>query len=31
MIESMRFACWKSTDTDTHTECTIMIAFPLQQ
>ena len=27
----MRFACWITTDTDTHSECVILVAFPRQQ
>jgi hypothetical protein len=27
----MRIACWMSMATDTHSECVILIALPLQQ
>jgi hypothetical protein len=27
----VRFACWITTATDTHSECVILIAFPRQQ
>jgi hypothetical protein len=30
-IRRMRFACWITETTDTHSECVIFIAFPLQQ
>jgi len=31
IIRRMRFACWVSKATDTHSECVIHIAFPLQK
>ena len=31
ILRSMRFACWISKATNTHSECAILIAFPLQQ
>jgi hypothetical protein len=30
-IQRMRFACWMTKATDTHSQCVILIAFPLQQ
>jgi len=30
-IWSVRFACWMTKATDTHSQCVIIIAFPLQQ
>jgi hypothetical protein len=30
-IWRMRTACWITKATDTHSECVILIAFPLQQ
>ena len=30
-IRRMRFACWVTKATDTHSEYIILIAFPLQQ
>jgi len=30
-IWSVRFACWMTKATDTHSQCVILIAFPLQQ
>jgi hypothetical protein len=31
IIRHMRFACWITKATDTHSECVILIAFPRQQ
>jgi hypothetical protein len=31
IIQRMRFACWKTKATDTHSEYVILIAFPLQR
>jgi hypothetical protein len=31
IIRRMRFTCWLSNATNTHSECVILIAFPLQQ
>jgi hypothetical protein len=31
IIRRMRFACWITKATDTHSECVTFIAFPLQQ
>ena len=31
IIRRMRFACWITKATDTHSECVILTAFPLQQ
>ena len=31
IIRRMRFACWITKATDTHSECVILIAFPRQQ
>jgi hypothetical protein len=31
IIRRMRFACWITKATDTHSECVIFITFPLQQ
>ena len=31
ILRSMRFACWISKATNTHSECAILIAFPRQQ
>ena len=31
IIRRMRFACWITKDTDTHSEYVILIAFPPQQ
>ena len=30
-IRHMRFACWVTKATDTHTECVVLTAFPLRQ
>ena len=30
-MRRMRFACWVTKTTDTHTECVICVAFPRQQ
>jgi hypothetical protein len=30
-IRRMRFACWITEATDTHSECVILITFPQQQ
>ena len=31
LIRRMRFACWMIKDTNTHSECVILIVFPQQQ
>ena len=31
IIRRMRFSCWVTMATDTHSECTILTAFPLRQ